>query len=89
MTIAARLLASLALALLCAPSAAAQSYPSRSITMVATFPAGGPTDGVARVLATELGERLGQRIVVENRAAPAAPSVRPRSPKHRPTAIRS
>ena len=35
--------------------------------MVATFPAGGPTDGVARVLAHELGERLGQRVVVENR----------------------
>jgi tripartite-type tricarboxylate transporter receptor subunit TctC len=35
--------------------------------MVATFPAGGPTDGVARVLAHELGERLGQKIVVENR----------------------
>ena len=47
--------------------AAAQPYPNRAITMVATFPAGGPTDGVARVLAHELGERFGQRIVVENR----------------------
>jgi tripartite-type tricarboxylate transporter receptor subunit TctC len=45
----------------------AQTYPSRGITMVATFPAGGPTDGVARVLAHELGERLKQKIVVENR----------------------
>ena len=35
--------------------------------MVATFPAGGPTDGVARVLAHELGERFGRRVVVENR----------------------
>ena len=35
--------------------------------MVATFPAGGPTDGVARVLAQELGERLNQNVVVENR----------------------
>lgn len=49
-----------------APSAA-QDYPTRTITMVATFPAGGPTDGVARVLAQELSERLGQRVVVENR----------------------
>ena len=65
---AATLIASTA-ALLCALAApaAAQSWPSRGITMVATFPAGGPTDGVARVLASELGERLGQRIVVENR----------------------
>jgi tripartite-type tricarboxylate transporter receptor subunit TctC len=50
-----------------AAPAAAQSYPTRTISMIATFPAGGPTDGVARVLAHELGERLGQRVVVENR----------------------
>jgi tripartite-type tricarboxylate transporter receptor subunit TctC len=49
------------------PIAAAQTYPSRGVTMVVTFPAGGPTDGVARVLAHELGERLKQRVVVENR----------------------
>ena len=64
----ARLLVSIALGLaLPAVPAAAQTYPSRGITMVATFPAGGPTDGVARVLAHELGERLKQKIVVENR----------------------
>ncbi len=55
------------LALALAGPAAAQSWPSRTITMVATFPAGGPTDGVARVLAHELGERLTQKVVVENR----------------------
>ena len=60
------LLAGLLWVALAAPSAA-QGWPSRTITMVATFPAGGPTDGVARVLAHELGERLKQRIVVENR----------------------
>lgn len=48
-------------------AAGAQDYPSRTITLVANFPAGGPTDGVARVVAHELGERLGQRFVVENR----------------------
>jgi tripartite-type tricarboxylate transporter receptor subunit TctC len=48
--------------------AAAQSWqPNRPITMIATFPAGGPTDAVARVLAAELGDRLKQRVVVENR----------------------
>jgi tripartite-type tricarboxylate transporter receptor subunit TctC len=59
----------LALASACfdASPAPAQSYPSRGITVVATFPAGGPTDGVARVLAHELGERLKQKVVVENR----------------------
>jgi tripartite-type tricarboxylate transporter receptor subunit TctC len=60
------LLAGILSVVLAAP-AAAQSWPSRTITMVATFPAGGPTDGVARVLAHELGERLKQKVVVENR----------------------
>jgi tripartite-type tricarboxylate transporter receptor subunit TctC len=50
-----------------AAPALAQNWPSRPITMIATFPAGGPTDGIARVLAHELGERLKQKIVVENR----------------------
>jgi tripartite-type tricarboxylate transporter receptor subunit TctC len=60
-------LLSTVLALALAGPAAAQSWPSRALTMVATFPAGGPTDGVARVLAHELGERLTQKVVVENR----------------------
>ena len=50
-----------------ATPAAAQGWPNRPISMIATFPAGGPTDGVARVLAHELGERLKQKVVVENR----------------------
>jgi tripartite-type tricarboxylate transporter receptor subunit TctC len=56
----------IALAALATP-AFAQAYPNRNITLVATFPPGGPTDGIARVVAHELGERLGQRVVVENR----------------------
>jgi tripartite-type tricarboxylate transporter receptor subunit TctC len=47
--------------------AAAQDYPTRQITMVVAFAAGGFADGVARVLAAKLGERLGQNIVIENR----------------------
>jgi tripartite-type tricarboxylate transporter receptor subunit TctC len=47
--------------------AVAQTWPNRAITIVATFPAGGPTDGVARVLAHELSERLKQKVIVENR----------------------
>ena len=56
----------LGIAALAAP-AAAQEWPARPITLVANFPAGGPTDGVARVIAHELGERLGQKVVVDNR----------------------
>jgi tripartite-type tricarboxylate transporter receptor subunit TctC len=56
-----------ACAIVLSAPAAAQTYPSRAITMVATFPAGGPTDGVARVLAHELSERLKQKVLVENR----------------------
>ena len=46
--------------------AIAQSYPSRPITMIVPFPAGGATDVVARVLAERMREPLGQRIAIEN-----------------------
>ncbi len=46
---------------------AAQSWPSRPITMVVGFAAGGPADGTARLIANELGEKLGQRVVIENK----------------------
>ncbi len=46
---------------------AAQSWPSRPLTMVVTFAAGGPADGTARLIANELGDKLGQRVVIENR----------------------
>jgi tripartite-type tricarboxylate transporter receptor subunit TctC len=52
-----------------APSpVAAQELPSRPIRMVVAFPAGGPTDFVARVLADKLKALLGQAVIVENRA---------------------
>jgi tripartite-type tricarboxylate transporter receptor subunit TctC len=46
--------------------AEAQPYPSRPITMIAPFPAGGPSDALARVLAEPLRAALGQPIVIEN-----------------------
>src|SRR5262245_35972728 len=56
-----------ALATLAVAPASAQSWPSRPITMVVPFPAGGAPDIVARFLSDGLGQRLGQRVIVENR----------------------
>jgi tripartite-type tricarboxylate transporter receptor subunit TctC len=50
---------------LVAPSAA-QQYPSRTITLIVPFPAGGPTDALARQLAPALQTKLGQNVIVEN-----------------------
>jgi tripartite-type tricarboxylate transporter receptor subunit TctC len=47
-------------------SAAAQNYPTRPITMVIPFAAGGPTDVLGRVMAAKMGDSLGQQVVVEN-----------------------
>ena len=54
------------LAVLVPPSASAQSYPSRPVTIVVPYPAGGPTDQVARQIAPKLAAKLGQNFVVEN-----------------------
>jgi tripartite-type tricarboxylate transporter receptor subunit TctC len=50
-----------------AASAGAQQYPTRNVSMVVPFAAGGPTDTVARVLAQAMGKPLGQTVIVENR----------------------
>jgi tripartite-type tricarboxylate transporter receptor subunit TctC len=46
--------------------AQAQSYPVRSITVVVPFPAGGPSDVVARIVTERMGRTLGQQMVIEN-----------------------
>jgi tripartite-type tricarboxylate transporter receptor subunit TctC len=61
---------------LAAPSPShAQAYPNRPIKMVVPFPAGGPTDGMARIIVDRLGQVLGQSIVIENRGGGAGGSV--------------
>lgn len=46
--------------------ASAQNYPTRNITMVIPFAAGGPTDTVGRLIAESMSKTLGQTVVVEN-----------------------
>jgi tripartite-type tricarboxylate transporter receptor subunit TctC len=50
-----------------AGAARAQDYPSRTVKIVVAFPAGGPTDFVARVLADKLKGALGQSVIIENK----------------------
>ena len=62
-----RALVGVALVLLTAIGVAvAQDYPTRPITMIIPFAAGGPTDVLGRVVGARMGELLGQQIVVEN-----------------------
>src|SRR6476619_4643581 len=51
-----------------APGATAQDFPARPIRLVVAFPAGGPTDFVARLLADKLKGILGQSVLIENTA---------------------
>lgn len=44
----------------------AQTYPSRTITVVVPFPAGGPTDALARIVANRMHQALGQPVIIEN-----------------------
>jgi tripartite-type tricarboxylate transporter receptor subunit TctC len=47
-------------------SALAQDYPTRFVTIVAPFQAGGPSDTVARLIAVPMSKALGQQVVIEN-----------------------
>jgi tripartite-type tricarboxylate transporter receptor subunit TctC len=59
------------LAVLVAGAVSAQTYPSRPIRWIVTYPPGGPTDAVARAVGAKLTEAWGQQIVIDNRAGAA------------------
>jgi len=49
-----------------AACAGAQSFPTRTVTLVSPFPPGGSTDAIARIMAQRMGTALGQAVIVEN-----------------------
>src|SRR5262245_30335948 len=61
-----RLVAAAVIAGMHITGAAAQDYPTRPITIIVPFPAGGPTDTLARILGDRMKASLGQPLVVEN-----------------------
>src|ERR1051325_2658717 len=65
----------LALAAVSNTGAAAENFPSRPITVIVPFPAGGPTDTTARIVAESIRASLGQPVAVENTSGAANGSV--------------
>ena len=61
----------LAVALAFSTGACAQDYPTKPIRLIVPNPAGGGNDVIARIIATELGMRLGKQVVVDNRGGAA------------------
>jgi tripartite-type tricarboxylate transporter receptor subunit TctC len=52
---------------LCAAGAAAQAYPSKPLKLIIPFPPGGSNDVIGRAIGSQLAERLGQGVVIDNR----------------------
>ena len=52
--------------LLSAGMAVAQGYPAKSVNLMVPYPAGGPSDAIARIFNNQLGKELGQQVLVEN-----------------------
>lgn len=62
-----RLLAAVAVVCSLVSTASAQDYPNRPITLIVPFPAGGPSDVIARTIAEAAQKQLGQPIIVDNK----------------------
>ena len=77
-----------ALALCATLPAAAQEWPAKPIRIVVPFSPGGVADNSARVIADKLGARLGQQVIVENRAGASGNMAPRRSRRPRPTGTR-
>lgn len=58
---------SLGLSAFAAPAQPVDDYPAAPVTMIVGWTAGGPADGVARMVAAEMGKHLGQSVVVDNK----------------------
>lgn len=61
-----RSLALMAGLLISASAALAQGYPTKPVSLMVPYPAGGPSDAIARIFNTQLGKELGQQVLVEN-----------------------
>src|ERR1700716_3999116 len=57
-----------ALAFFAAASAFAQTFPTKPVRLIVPFPAGGGSDVIGRIVGQKLGDRIGQQVVVDNRA---------------------
>lgn len=70
-----------------APFAQAQAWPTKPVTFVNPFPAGGGTDTFARPIAAKLSQQLGQQFLIENQGGAGgtvgAANVAKRAPKNR------
>jgi hypothetical protein len=62
----------LAIVVVTSPAAAQDRWPSKPITVIVPFGAGGNTDSLARIYSARLSARLGQQFVIENRVGPEA-----------------
>jgi hypothetical protein len=80
--------AGLPLCAFAASFAQAQDYPTHIVRLVVAFPAGGPTDFVARLIANKLNDLLGQNVIIDNKPGAMARSVRNLFPGRSPTDIR-
>jgi tripartite-type tricarboxylate transporter receptor subunit TctC len=62
------LMKAIALLLLSCTTVAAQDYPTKPIRLIIPFPPGGSNDIVGRMIATQMSEKLGKQVIVDNRA---------------------